>query len=341
MPQVLSTAELSAMSRQAGFDLCGFARAEPIPPDDLVRWVEAGFAAEMDWMGGRLAERLDVSKLLPGARTVVAFACNYFHEGPPQGPDAPIARYARGRDYHHNLRDRLRAFRRALTAAHPEVQTYGSIDSGPMMEKVWAARAGLGYVGRNGCLITPQYGSYVVLAGLILDAEVDAYADGPAVDRCGNCNLCINACPTEAIVADAVVDAGKCLSYQTIENGEHVPESLRFAFGGIVFGCDLCQEVCPLNDAPVIAQERFAPRAVGNVGARELAAMTREQYDQWVPGTPLGRAQFDGLRRNAAYALGAARDQNAREVLQRLTADTSERVRVAAQWALQRLDSVR
>lgn len=339
--KVLSSSELRALSSQAGFDLCGFARAEPIPPDDLVRWLEAGMAADMDWMGNRLAERLDVEKLLPGARTVIAFGCNFYQEGPPQGPDAPISRYARGRDYHHNLRDRLRAFRRLLAERHPEVQTYGSIDSGPAMEKVWAARAGLGYVARNALVVTPEYGSYVVLAVLILDAEMDEYASGPTEDRCGNCNLCVNACPTEAIVADQVVDAGKCISYQTIENSEHIPEELRFSLGGLVFGCDLCQEVCPLNDSPVIGQERFAPRAVGSVGVRELAAMTKEQYQQWVPGTPLGRAQYDGLRRNAAYALGALRDEGARELLQRLSDDPIEKVRVAAEWALERLDELK
>lgn len=334
--RMLPTETIRQLAFEAGFDLCGFARAEPIPPEALTHWLEAGMAADMDWLAARFEERLDVSKLLSGARTVVALACNYYQPDGPAGP-SPIARYARGRDYHYNLRDRLRALRRKLEEAWPQLRTYGSIDSGPMMEKVWAARAGIGYVGKNACFITPEYGSYVVLAGLILDAEVDRYASGPAEDRCGGCNLCVNACPTEAITADTFVDARRCLSYQTIENEAEVPEALRFAFQDVVFGCDICQDVCPLNASPVPGGDRFLPRAVGSLSARDIAAMSREDYDRLVPGTALARAQYDGLRRNAAYALGASRDAGARPLLQRLAADGSQKVRSAALWALERL----
>ena len=214
---MLPTATLRQLCQQAGFDLIGFARAEPIPPDDLYEWLESGCAADMDWMGTRAAERLDVSKLLPGAKTVVAFAINYYREDPGTA-DSPIALYARGRDYHSTLRDKLKAFRKGVSEAWPEVQHYGSVDSGPLMEKVWAARAGLGYVGRNGCFITEPYGSWVLLAALILDAEVDEYAGGPTADRCGHCRKCILSCPTGALLGDSRVDARACLSYQTIEN---------------------------------------------------------------------------------------------------------------------------
>jgi epoxyqueuosine reductase len=207
------------------------------------------------------------------------------------------------------------------------------------MEKVWAARAGLGYVGRNGCFITAPFGSYVVLACLILDAEVDAYAAGPEADRCGHCTLCVSACPTDALDGEGRVDAGRCLSYQTIENHGPVPEALRQAMDGLAFGCDVCQEVCPLNDAPVPAGPRFAPRAVAQLGVRELAALTREQYQEMIPGTALARAKYDGLRRNAVYALGAARDGGAAPLLRRLAVDSSELVSGAARWALERLNA--
>lgn len=329
----LSSARVTAWAHAAGFDLVGFARAEPIPPDALTQWLEAGFDADLDWMGARLADRLDVSRLVPNARTVVALGCNYWRTDDP----SPIARYARGRDYHYTLKDRLRALRRSLRAEAPQVRDYGSVDATAVMEKVWAARAGLGYVGRNGCFITEKYGSWVLLAALIVDAEVDAYAAGPATDRCGRCNLCVTACPTAAIVADRVVDARACLSYQTIENEQAIPEALRPAMGGLVFGCDVCQEVCPLNDSPLVAQERFAPRPVAALTARQLAAMTAQEYAALTPGTPLVRAKHDGLKRNAAYALGASRDAGARDVLQGLAADPSPRVREAAVWALGRL----
>ena len=202
---------------------------------------------------------------------------------------------------------------------------------------MWAARAGLGYVGKNGCFITPRFGSWVVLAVMILDAEVDAYAEGPTPDRCGRCTLCITSCPTGAIEPGARVDAGRCISYQTIENVAPVPEHLREALAGMTFGCDICQEVCPLNDSPLPAGPHFAPRAIAGVSALQLAAMTPQQYAQWVPGTAMARAQYRGLRRNAAYALGAAREQSARAVLEQLTKDDDAAVREAAAWALSRL----
>src|SRR5688500_15951143 len=157
-PPPLPGSRLRALALEAGFDLCGFARADPIPPATLTDWLEAGMDADMDWMGRRTAERLDPSLLLPGARAVVALACNYYQ---PDTEPSPVARYARGRDYHATLRDRLRAFRRGLAQVFPDLGTYGSIDSGPLMEKVWAARAGIGYVGRNGCLISSDFGSYI------------------------------------------------------------------------------------------------------------------------------------------------------------------------------------
>jgi epoxyqueuosine reductase len=233
----------------------------------------------------------------------------------------------------------VRGFRRRLKEASPGIGTYGSVDSGPVMEKVWAARAGLGHVGRNGCLITAPFGSYVVLACLILDAEVDAYAAGPEADRCGNCTLCVSACPTDALDGEGRVDAGRCLSYQTIENHGPVPEALRQAMDGLAFGCDVCQEVCPLNDSPVPAGPRVAPRAVAQLGVRELAALSPEQYQEMIPGTALARAKYDGLRRNAVYALGAARDGGAAPLLRRLAGDSSELVSSAARWALERLNA--
>lgn len=339
--RLLSSRAVEAAAKQAGFDLVGFARAEPLPPQFLREWLEAGFAADMDWMIERADERLDVSKLLPGARTVVSLACNYYFEEPP-GQASPISVYARGRDYHATMKDRLRAFRRGLKGLAPRILTYGGVDFLPLAEKVWAARAGLGYVGKNACLITPEFGSYVVLTTLVLDHAVDRYADGPTEDRCGSCRACLNACPTEAIVSDGVVDARRCLSYQTIENRDGpVPVALRGAFGDTVFGCDICQDICPLNRAPLQGSPRFAPRAVATLGVRELAALTPEQYEALIPGTPLARAKYDGLRRNAAYALGASRDEGARPLLQRLTTDPSDFVADAARWALEQLPPAR
>ncbi len=329
----LPAEELTQLARSAGFDLIGFARAEPIPRQVLAEWIEAGHHADMDWLAQRLDARLDVAQLLPGAKTVVALACNYW-----RSDDAsPVARYARGRDYHLTLRDRLRALRRALRSRFPGVADYGSVDTNPVMEKVWAARAGLGFVGKNACFITPEFGSWVLLATLILDAQVDRYAEGPTTDVCGRCQLCLTACPTGALVAERVVDARRCLSYQTIENEGPAPAALRPAYQQIAFGCDVCQDVCPLNVTPVLAGERFSPRPVAGLSVQQLAALTPDAYAQLTPGTPLARAGYDGLRRNAAYALGASKDQAARSLLERLVGDPSPLVADAARWALEQL----
>ena len=291
----------------------------------------------MRWMAETAAQRLDPGLVQPGARTVIALACNYYQ---PDGPvPSPVARYARGRDYHATLRDRLRAFRRGVTAEFPDVKLYGETDTGPVMEKVWAAKAGLGYVGKNGCFITERFGSWVVLAVALLDREVDAYAAAPTPDRCGACFLCVTACPTEAILDGARVDSRLCLSYQTIENRQEAPEALRPAFAGLAFGCDACQDECPLNASPKLADARFAPRPLAALSLSDWAAIDRAAHRALTAGSAVARAQFDGLRRNALYALGAERDPSARALLEPLCSDASEWVRNAARWALGRLRS--
>jgi epoxyqueuosine reductase len=331
----LSSSKLAELARGAGFELVGFARAEPIPRETLLDWIAAGHHADLDWMERRVEERLDPTKLLPNAKTVIALVCNYWHSDEPSS----IARYARGRDYHATMRDRLRTLRRGVREHFPGVADYAAVDAGAVMEKVWAVRAGLGTVTKNGCFTTHQYGSWVVLAAMILDAEVDEYATSLDEDPCGRCRICIDACPTSAIVEERVVDAGLCLSYQTIENDQVIPESLRPAMQQITFGCDICQDVCPLNVSPVKAGPRFEPRPIAQRSVRALAALTRSEYDLFVPGTPLSRAGYDGLRRNAAYALGATHDVGAREVLEKLLLDENEPVREAARWALARLST--
>lgn len=329
----LPAERVAQFARSAGFDLVGFAEAEPIEPRVLEAWLAAGHHADLDWMAERVAERLDVRRLFEGAQTVIALACNYWHSDDA----SPIARYARGRDYHATMRDRLRTLRRLMREAFPAVRAYTSVDANPVMEKIWAVRAGLGTVGKNACLITPQFGSWVVLATMIIDAPIDATARVPEQDVCGRCTLCLTSCPTGAIVEERVVDSRSCLSYQTIENERPVPEALRLAMPNIVFGCDVCQDVCPLNATPVRAQARFEPRAVAKATVLELAAMTRTQWEQWAPGTPLVRAGYDGVRRNAAYALGAMRSVEARPLLEQLTRDEHPGVSEAARWALTQL----
>lgn len=333
-PLRLEAPEVEALAREAGFDLVGFAPARALPRGPLLKWLDAGHHADLGWMAEHVEERLDVTRLFPPARTVVALACNYWQPGPD---DAPIARYARGRDYHATLRDRLRGLRRRLRARWPTLTDYGSVDANPVMEKVWATLAGLGAIGKNGCLITREFGSWVVLAVLIIDADVEAPPAEP-MRVCGACRRCLDACPTQALPGDGVVDSRRCLSYQTIENEQPVPAPLRPAMAEVVFGCDACQTVCPHNGRGRPGSSRFEPRDIASLTARALAGLSPAEWTSLAPGTALMRAGYDGVRRNAAYALGAARDLEARELLTTLTADPAEAVREAARWALTKLD---
>ncbi|HET6147719.1 MAG TPA: tRNA epoxyqueuosine(34) reductase QueG [Polyangia bacterium] len=334
---VLSGAAVRAAALDCRFTLAGLARAEALDPAPLERWLSAGYAADMDWMGRRLPERLDPTRVLPGAATVIALAIAYRR---PAGERARsvVASYARGRDYHYAHRDGMKTLRRRLLALDPSLETYACVDTGLAMEKVWAERAGLGWIGKNGCLINPALGSSLTLSVMFLDRAVDAY-DRPHPNRCGDCALCLRACPTQAFPEPGVVDARRCVSYQSIENRGQVPIALRRGFRGRVFGCDVCQEVCPYNQNQDIPEgdPRYAPRPIGLLPPAALAALTREEFERLSAGTALARAQYDGLRRNALLALGAGRALEARPLLERLTADPSPIVREAAVWALARI----
>ena len=332
---MLSADAVKAAARDCRFTLVGLTPAVPLDPGPLERWLAAGYAADMDWMARRLPERLDPAEILPGARTVIALAIAYHR---PAGEGGPVARYARGRDYHYAHRDRMKALRRRLLALDPGVETYAAVDTGPAMEKVWAERAGLGWIGKNGCLIHPRLGSWLTLSVMFVDREVDAY-DAPAERRCGDCALCLGACPTGAFAAPGVVDARRCVSYQSIENRGAVPEELRAGFAGRIFGCDVCQEVCPFNRrAGAEGDARFAPRPLAGLPPAEVAALDAGAFGRLSSGMALARAQYDGLRRNALYAIGTARDRGARPVVAGLVNDPAPSVRDAARWALGRLD---
>jgi epoxyqueuosine reductase len=341
----LSASAVRDAAQACGFPLAALARAEPLDGAALGRWLDAGYAADMSWIRRTSADRLDPARVLPGARTVLALAIPY-HRPPGSGRQgdrddgdrSPIARYARGRDYHYAHRDRMKALRKHLLALAPGIETYACVDTGLAMEKAWAERAGLGWIGKNGCLITRTHGSWVTLSVMFLDREADHYGT-PHPNLCGDCALCLRACPTDAFPAPGVVDARRCLSYQTIENRAAVPLPLRPAFKGRVFGCDVCQEVCPFNrrDLPP-GDPRFAPRTLGEMSAEEIAGLSPGEFARLSPGMALARAGYDGLRRNAVLALGAARRRGARALLDRLSRDASAVVSEAAQWSLSRLD---
>jgi epoxyqueuosine reductase len=330
----LSADAVREAARAARFTLVGLARAEPLDPRPLQSWLASGYAADMTWMARRLPERLDPTVVLRDARTVIALAIAYHR---PAGERGPIARYARGRDYHYAHRDRMKDLRKRLLVLDPTVETYAAVDTGVAMEKVWAERAGLGWIGKNGCLINPRLGSWLTLSVMFVDRAVDAY-DAPAERRCGDCTLCLGACPTGAFAAPGVVDARRCVAYHSIEHQEIVPRPVREGFSGRIFGCDVCQEVCPWNHrAQPEGDSRFSPRPLSTLAPAEIAALDRDEFGRLAAGMAIARAGYEGMRRNALYAIGTARDRGARDVVKRLVDDPDASVRDAAAWALDRL----
>jgi epoxyqueuosine reductase len=335
---VLSAVDVKAAARACQFTLVGLTPAEPLDAAPLKEWLDAGYAADMDWMSRRLPERLDPTAVLTGARTVIALAIPY-HRPAAEGTSA-VARYARGRDYHYAHRDRMKALRKRLLALDPTLETYAAVDTGLAMEKVWAERAGLGWIGKNGCLINTKLGSWITLSVMFIDRAVDAY-DRPHDRRCGACTLCLGACPTGAFPAPGVVDARRCIAYQSIENRDAVPEELRPAFRERIFGCDVCQEICPWNHRELPAGDpRFTPRPLAALAPAEIAALTPADFERLAAGMAVARAHYDGLRRNALYAIGAAperADEAVRTVVDRLADDPAPVVAEAARWARARL----
>jgi epoxyqueuosine reductase len=325
----------------AGFDAVGVARAEALDPAPLDRMLARGAHADMAWLATQREMRLDPTKLLPGARSVIALALRYFPPGSP-GPAAPpggpkVSVYALGRDYHRVVERKLWALQAAIEGRDPTAKTNATTDIAPTMEKVWAERAGVGWIGKNGCLITEKHGSWVFLATVLIDRELTP--DAPHPDRCGACEACLPACPTGAIPEPGFVDARRCISFHTIERRGPIDPEMAPRLSGWVLGCDDCQTVCPWNREPVpSAEPDFVPRdwqRAPDLG--ELLALDRATFQARYYGTVFARARYEGLLRNAALAAGHAGDRKHREALARLAENPDEGVRAAAAWALGRM----
>ena len=304
MPSAAAAKSIKQFATSLGFDACGIAPAGPIDPDNrLGQWLDADYQATMTWMARTRAVRQDANEKLPGAKSVIVVARNYYAQRPAQGPNTgKVSRYAWGRDYHRVLEKPLRRLAAFVSECVPGAATYCCIDSGPVMEKAWAARAGVGWIGKNSLVLRRGLGSFFFLGAIV--ATADLAPDAPVAEQCGGCTLCIDACPTQAIVQAKVVDARRCISYHTIENRGEVPSELSTHFGDWVFGCDVCQDVCPWNRALRETTERdFLPRA-GNadIDLDELRDFTDEGFARRFAGTPIMRAKVHGMKRNAEIA---------------------------------------
>ena len=328
------------LARQAGFDVAGLARVEAVPAEAgrLLEWLAAGKHGDMGYLARDPARRSDPARVLPGARTVLSVGLNYWPgelETPPERAGR-VAKYALGRDYHKVFETRLKRLERDLSRAFSGMRSRRAVDHGPVLEKLWAERAGLGWRGKHTNLVSREYGSWLLLGELILDRTF--LPDAAEPDHCGTCTRCITACPTGAITAPYQLDARLCISYLTIEHRGPIPEPLRPLLGDRVFGCDYCLDVCPWNRFARTAREAdFRPRP-GSLAPdlMELLALTEETFLERFAGTPVMRAKREGLARNAAVALGNIGGPECVPALNAALDDPSPVVREHAAWALSR-----
>jgi len=337
-PNVLS-AQLKHRAKELGFQHCGVSPA--IAPSGATRlddWLASGYAGQMHYIADRRAAYDHPRHVLEGVQSIVMLAMHYSAEEPsrPRSGHGQVSRYAWGSDDYHNLiRERLHQLADFLRGQVPEAVTRGVVDTAPLMEREFAQMAGLGWVGKNTLLLSKTGGSYFFLAALLTDQRL-SYDEPLALDHCGSCTACLDACPTDAFPQPYVLDATRCISYLTIELQNPIPVELRPKVGNWLFGCDVCQDVCPWNkNAPPTAEDSFLP--CEEMNPIELAAifdLDEQQFRTRFRQTPLWRAHRRGLLRNAAIVLGNQREGSALPALNRGLQDDEPLVRGACAWAL-------
>ncbi|MEO6251709.1 MAG: tRNA epoxyqueuosine(34) reductase QueG [Ferruginibacter sp.] len=288
-----------------GFDYCGIAKAALLDEDAkrLESWLSKGMHGTMQYMEDHFDMRIDPSKLVPGARSVITLLLNYYPEQ-HQMADAPkISKYAYGNDYHEVIRARLKLFLQQIKEQVGEVYGRGFVDSAPVLERAWAQKAGIGWIGKNGNLINKKSGSFFFIATLIVDLEL-IYDDAFVKDYCGTCTKCIDNCPTDAILPDKVIDGSKCISYFTIELKDAlIPGTMNGKFDNWMFGCDVCQDICPWNRFSNPTDEiSFTPiPEILNLSINDWEELTEESFKRIFKNSPLKRAKFDGIKRNLNF----------------------------------------
>jgi epoxyqueuosine reductase len=299
---------IKTRAAELGFAACGISEAAYLEPEgeSLKYWLSQGFHGEMDYMARDPGKRLDPRLLMAGTRSVISVLMNYFPgEILPEKDNYKIARYAYGKDHHMVIRGKLNQLIKELKLRAGECQANAFIDSGPVVDKAWAARAGLGWRGKNSLLIHPKIGSFVFIGDIITDLELE-YDKVKVDDLCGNCTRCIDACPTGAIVAPRLIDARKCIAYLTIEYKGELLESEKEKFNDRIFGCDICQDACPWNrKAKPSSEEAFRPlQALREMNKAKWEQLTPEQFNDLFKDSAIKRTKFDGLKRNILFLKG-------------------------------------
>ena len=292
-------AAIKAKAKSLGFDRAGFAPAEPSLYRNYFRqWLDDGRAGTMKYLDARFDERTAPATYLPGAKSVICVAMNYFVPLPTQSSIGRVARYALGDDYHEIIKPRLHKLADWLREQAPASQFRCAVDTAPVMEKELAARAGVGWMGKNTCIINEEIGSWLFLGEVLTTLELPP--DEPATDRCGTCTRCLDACPTQAITAPYQLDATRCISYLTIEHSGEMPPDMRDKLGGWLYGCDICQDVCPFNRrAATTLEPRLVPRfPSGAMELDELQSWTADDYRVRLRGSAMKRVKLTVLQRN-------------------------------------------
>jgi epoxyqueuosine reductase len=295
-------------AKNLGFVFCGIARAGFLEEEAprLEKWLKNNMHGEMQYMENHFDKRLDPRLLVDGARSVISLGLNYYTENKQADPLGPkISKYAYGEDYHQVIKEKLKQLLSFISEHIGEINGRAFVDSAPVLDRVWAKKAGLGWIGKNTNLINKKTGSFFFLAELIIDLELE-YDIEPTADHCGSCTRCIDACPTEAIIAPYVVDGSRCISYLTIELKNEIPTEFKGKMDNWIFGCDVCQDVCPWNKFSVLHQEpSFNPHPeLLGIDKRDWEDISEEIFQKIFKKSAVKRTKFNGLKRNIAFIKG-------------------------------------
>lgn len=302
MSQSKHKALVKSIASELGFSFCGIAKAGYLEKEAprLEEWLNRGYQGKMGYLENHFDKRLDPTKLVPGAKSVVSLVYNYFPSDNYSEKAPKIAKYAYGQDYHFVVKDKLKEFMSRIHEEIGEVDGRVFVDSAPVHERAWAAKSGLGWIGKNSLLLNREMGSFFFLAELIIDLELEP--DGPMKDYCGSCTACQDACPTDAIPEPYVVDGSRCISYLTIELKDEIPSEFKNKMEGWAFGCDICQDVCPWNRfSKPHSEPAFKPQGWEEFSKQEWQEMTKEVFQKVFKKSAVKRTKFEGLKRNLKF----------------------------------------
>ncbi len=303
----ITNQKVSELAKALGFDLVGFAKAEPLVKETkaLKKWLDKNFQAGMSYMERNVEKRLDVRNILPGAKSVISLGMNYFlpDKFKEEKGTGKVSRYAWGKDYHLIIWEKAEEFIESLKEIDPKFEAKAYVDTGPVLDRAWAVRAGLGWQGKNSNVINREFGSWFFIANIITNYDFE-YSEVVA-DMCGTCSACIDACPTNAITSERTIDSNKCISYLTIENKGEIPKEFLGKFEGWLFGCDICQEVCPWNKkfAQTTRVRDFRDAPNKELNFKEILTLTNSKFNKRFADSPIKRARAKGLKRNAEFLL--------------------------------------